>query len=322
MLESLCLLLPDHLKKNVQMNRSLFESILFYKDETFIKDIIAKSFCESFVYIGSHVNFFFDMEYFLSQINSSSAVALSYGINRGELMASLGINGQIETFDKKSLHYHDGYHPAGILYFTRDRKDLLFSEKIIQAQGIPLPIMKKKDDLRPALFLDRDGVIIHDHGYVHLPEQVDLYEEIIPLIQFANHQKWWVLVVSNQAGVAHGKYPTSHVEKLHHYLEDILASKNAFIDDWIYCPFHSDGKGEFKKKSLLRKPEPGMVLKACEKYPVDLQRSFMVGDKVSDEIKLPGPKGFLMQRNYNLTEAKWPVFSNYNDILQELQNRQ
>ena len=315
----MCLLLPISLKNHPLIEHSSFESVSFYTKDT-LKSLIADSPMKHFVHMDEHINFFIDMDYFLSQVSSSKAIALSFGVNKGDAMVSLDQNNQIKSFDKISLHTHDGYNPMGLSYFAKGQENFLFSKNLTKVQGIPLPTMKKKDVLRPALFLDRDGVIIHDYGYVHLPNQVSLYEEVIPLIQYANKQNWWVFVVSNQSGVGRGKFSISHVVKLHKYLQDILESHNAFIDDWYYCPFYSKGVGEYKKESLLRKPNPGMILKICEKYPVDLKRSFMVGDNISDEINLSGLKGFHIKRQYDLNKAKWPIFSCYKDILQALKD--
>ena len=153
-----------------------------------------------------------------------------------------------------------------------------------------------------------------DNGKVYSSLHLDIYEDVIPLIRRANEKKWRVLVLSNQAAVGRGWCSVEDIEKQQDFLQKELALRNAFIDDWYFCPFCEDGKGEGKKKSLLRKPEPGMLLSAAEKYAIDLNRSFMIGDKVSDEIKIPGLQGCHIKRNYDLSSARWPVFSDYSSM--------
>ncbi|MCY4524018.1 MAG: HAD-IIIA family hydrolase [Halobacteriovoraceae bacterium] len=319
MLKDSCILLPDNLKKELSCYRQWFSSFFSYRDDDSLKSFIRESACRHFVHLSSKVNFFFDMEYFLSQIKSPRAVSLSFKLNEGDEMASVDSDYQIDSFKKFSSFYVDGLFFSGISYFTKQDKDFIFQFPQTPLQGIPLPLRRKQENPRPALFLDRDGVIIHDLGYVHLAEQAVLYEEIIPLIRFINDRKWWVFVISNQSGVGRGKFPASHVDELHLYLRDLLASKNAFIDDWFYCSYHEqEGREEFKKKSLLRKPCAGMILRACEKYPVDLSKSFVIGDKLSDKINLPGLNGCHIKRNHDLTQALWPVFSQLPDILRHL----
>ena len=136
---------------------------------------------------------------------------------------------------------------------------------------------------RPAAFLDRDGIINHDTGYVWRQEEYKWMEGSARAIKRLNDLGYYVFVVTNQAGVARGLYRTSDVERLHAYINDTLRPQGAHIDAFYFCPHHPDfGDSEYRQHCNCRKPNPGMLLRAMEEWPVDLSRSFMIGDKQTD----------------------------------------
>jgi D-glycero-D-manno-heptose 1,7-bisphosphate phosphatase len=136
---------------------------------------------------------------------------------------------------------------------------------------------------RPALFLDRDGVLNVDRGYVHLIEDFEWTAGAIEAVKCANDRNRFVFLVTNQAGVARGYYSEEQVGLLHEHLQRELRRHGAHIDDVRYCPFHPDGTVvKYAKASRWRKPEPGMFLDLLESWPVDRGRSVAVGDKASD----------------------------------------
>ncbi len=137
--------------------------------------------------------------------------------------------------------------------------------------------------LRPAVFFDRDGVLNIDDGYVHKPEDLRWNEGAIAAVKAVNDAGWYAFVVTNQAGVAHGRYSEKHVDIFHRHMDRELAGQGAHIDEYVYCPFHPDAKlGAYRKESPNRKPQPGMILELLARWPVDAAKSFLVGDKQSD----------------------------------------
>lgn len=139
-----------------------------------------------------------------------------------------------------------------------------------------------------ALFLDRDGVINEDLGYVWRKEEVRLICRTIEMIRQANLDGVKAIVLTNQAGVARGYYSEEDVRALHEWLGEELAKRDARVDGWIYCPHHPEGTvAEYRRSCLCRKPLPGMVLQAAEAWGIAVERSRMVGDKESDRIRLP-----------------------------------
>lgn len=183
-----------------------------------------------------------------------------------------------------------------------------FGDKFIDI-GVPEDYYKADRELpewfgtgkKPALFLDRDGVIIEDTGYVSASDRLNFLEPAEGLVRRANDNGWLVVVVSNQAGVGKGKITEEDVLKVNHSIREHYAGSGLRIDQFYYCPFHRDAVIErYKKISLMRKPEPGMLLQAAENLDIDLQNSLMIGDKDSDVIRLPYLDCRLIEGKYKL----------------------
>jgi len=136
---------------------------------------------------------------------------------------------------------------------------------------------------RPAAFLDRDGVLNEDTGYVHHPDQVHWVEGAREAVRWLNDAGYLVFIVTNQAGIARGLYSEQHVADLHGWMRAELRLHGAHIDGIEYCPYHPEGTVErYRLASDLRKPGPGMLRKLLAEWPVDASRSFMVGDRPTD----------------------------------------
>ena len=150
--------------------------------------------------------------------------------------------------------------------------------------------------LKPAAFFDRDGVINRDHGYVGSPERFDLIEGAARALRLCRDAGYLVFVITNQAGVAHGHYEEGDVQKLHDHMRALLAADGAEIDDIRYCPHHPDAKRPaYRRVCSCRKPGPGMILDLAKSWPIDLARSFLIGDRESDleAAKRAQMRGFL-----------------------------
>lgn len=136
---------------------------------------------------------------------------------------------------------------------------------------------------RPAVFLDRDGVLNHDDNYVHRPEQVRWIDGAIEAVRWLNDAGYYVFVVTNQAGVARGLYGEEDVRRLHGWMQSELRRAGAHIDGFEYCPYHPEGTVDaYRRVSEFRKPGPGMILKLKKDWGIDGDGSLLIGDRDTD----------------------------------------
>ena len=136
---------------------------------------------------------------------------------------------------------------------------------------------------RRALFLDRDGVINVDHGYVVHPDDIEFIDGIFELVALAKSLNYLVVVITNQSGIGRGYYTEGEFHQLMAWLSDSFAKCGGALDKYYFCPDHPEhGVGEFRRDSPLRKPNPGMILAAVTDLNIDLPHSVLVGDNMSD----------------------------------------
>lgn len=136
---------------------------------------------------------------------------------------------------------------------------------------------------KPALFLDRDGVINVDHGYVGTRERFEWIFGAREAIALATAQGWLVFVATNQSGVARGYYTEDDVRALHRWMTSDLASAGGIINDIRYCPYHPDATiPAYRRVSDWRKPAPGMILDLLRTWNLDPARALLIGDQDTD----------------------------------------
>lgn len=163
--------------------------------------------------------------------------------------------------------------------------------------------------MTPAVFLDRDGTLIEDAGYLDRLERLVIFPWSIDAVRLLNRAGYTVVVVTNQAGVARGIVNEAFIGEAHRYLSDRCAAGRATIDAYYYCPHLEDAPVEqYRRRCDCRKPRPGMLRQAAQDHALDLSRSWVIGDRWLD-VELAanaGAGGILVRTGYGRTEEGRP----------------
>lgn len=167
-------------------------------------------------------------------------------------------------------------------------------------------------DLKPALFLDRDGVINVDRGYVDQVENFQWIDGARECIARFKARDWYVFVVTNQSGIAFDHYTEADMNAVHAHMRAGLSDAGTQVDAIYACPYHPDGtNARYRKDSYDRKPKPGMVLQAMSEFPLKREASFLIGDKQTDidAAHAAGIGGFLFKGGRLDDYAEWALAS-------------
>ena len=134
-----------------------------------------------------------------------------------------------------------------------------------------------------ALFLDRDGVINVDHGYVSKPQDFEFIDDVFDVCRWFQDQGFKIVVVTNQSGIGRGYYDEQTFKDLTAWMVDQFSEHGVVISDVQFCPHHpTKALQDYKQECACRKPAPGMLLTAAQNLNIDMAQSIMVGDKGSD----------------------------------------
>jgi len=159
-----------------------------------------------------------------------------------------------------------------------------------------------------AVFLDRDGTINEEVGYVNHLERFVLLPRVAEAIRLLNQHGLKAVVITNQSGVARGYFPESLVHLVHQRMQELLGREGAYLDGIYYCPHHPDvGSPPYRQKCGCRKPETGLVDKASTALDLDCSRSYLVGDRGNDFefAHRIGAKGILVLTGYGRGEWEY-----------------
>ena len=176
--------------------------------------------------------------------------------------------------------------------------------------------------LRPAVFLDRDGVINREGGYVHNVDEFHFIDGVFDACLEMSKAGYRLIVITNQAGIARGYYTEDDFHHLTEWMLNEFRKHGIEIDGVYYCPHHPvHGVGDYRRDCDCRKPAPGMILRAAKEHSLDLRRSILVGDKVTD-IEAGRAAGVgccvLVLTGYSLgaadTDRADNVFANLRDV--------
>ena len=258
----------------------------------------------------------------------SCTLALRYSNNIARYgFVEISDNFEITSFTEKSNlpdDRIDGYINGGIYYLTKDvltKYAAEFNNQFISLEteifpklleenklyGLPLggcfidigipedyyiaqeliPNWLKKES-KPALFIDKDGTLIVNTEYPH-GKEFEIIDSTIEIVNEYANKNFYIIMVTNQAGIAKNKFNFTQMQEGFEGIKEFYKTQGIEFDDIEFCPYHKDGIIEdYRYDSILRKPNPGMILKACEKLKIDLKHSIMIGDNPKiDNIKLP-----------------------------------
>ena len=200
------------------------------------------------------------------------------------------------------------------------------NQNLIDGLGLWSELISINNDYKdkPAIFIDRDGTLIEDTGYLYDPIKVKLIKFASFFIKKCNSENIPIIVVSNQSGIGRGYYTWKDFYEVEKSIRKKLRNENAYLDMVCACAFHERGLTEYKNdKKLWRKPNPGMLLKAEEVLKIDLSKSWIIGDKLSDidagynaglcggiylsskKNNINNYKNFIFEQKPNLNEINW-----------------
>jgi len=258
----------------------------------------------------------FDVNYYelyqlFNEAGASGAVALRE-VEDTSRYGAIELNGKhIVRFDEKSKSGR-GLVNGGVYIFSQQivqyinripystETDLM--PRLVQARrlvaqpyhgffidiGLPDSLVYAREQIpgwwrKPVAFLDRDGVINKDSGYVGTVDRFEWVKGAPEAIRLLNESGYRVVIVTNQAGIARGYYTETKFLTFMAWMQEELKGMRAHIDASYYCPHHPEkGQGVYKQQCECRKPKPGLLLQAIDEFQPDLKRSFLIGDKESD----------------------------------------
>lgn len=178
----------------------------------------------------------------------------------------------------------------------------------------------------PAVFLDRDGVINIDNGYISKVDDFTFIEGVIDACKELKAQGYLLVVITNQSGIARGYFTEDDFDILTRWMDWSLADRDVELDGIYYCPHHAtEGNGEFKVECDCRKPKPGMIFNAVQDLNIDLSSSILIGDKISDiqaGIAAGIPRNYLVETGKDITDEgrkiATDVFANLSDLVKSI----
>ena len=272
-----------------QLKLKLSNDLIVMNSDSFIdcnlEEFFLKKSKYNSIFLTSNENYFSNNTLANLKINKKSFIDFN-----GNLM-NAGIyylkKNTIKKIPKKNISLENT-----ILYNLIRKKKL--KGKVIKSEFIDIGTYKNlkfaknnfhKQFEKPAAFLDRDGVINHDYGYVNNIKNFDLKPYVIKGIKYLNKKNYNVFIVTNQSGIARGIFTEKEYLLFYKSIKKLLFTKNCYINDMQYCPFLKDAPvKKYNKISKLRKPDNLMILNIFNKWRVDKKNSFMIGDQNSDKM--------------------------------------
>jgi len=166
--------------------------------------------------------------------------------------------------------------------------------------------MTPENKRQAAVFLDRDGTINEEVGFLDSLEKLHLVRGAAEAIRLVNESGMKAVVVTNQSGVARGFFTEAFVDEVHAHLREMLRKEGAFLDGIYFCPHHpTEGRGRYLRSCDCRKPSPGLLIRAADELSLDPERSYMIGDTLTDmgAASRSGARGILVRTGCGVEAA-------------------
>ena len=283
---------------------------------------------KDFILINGDSIFDINLKNLLNKLpkRSFGSIALLKNKNqKSKKLNNLQVKKNLISFNTKGKYMNGGiyYFKSKIFKYIKNSKQSLENDilpKLIEKKLIAAKVFKnffldigskkfilsaapklKKNFLKKAIFLDRDGVINHDLGYVYKFKDFKFKNGVIKGLKYIAKKKYLIFIVTNQAGIAKGFFSEKDFFNLHLKLKKILSEKNIYIHDVLYSPFHPKGViKKFKKNTNLRKPGNQMIEIIKKNWDINLKKSLMIGDRVTDKLaaRKSKIKFFYSQKNF------------------------
>lgn len=274
---------------------------VYYSVDTLDKDLIKQNFCLSeFSLTFKKVDLSFktsDLSLFVSE-----SLNEDYYINLGSFVSSN------ENRDKEIFFYNPIIEDHNSFFSHQELSKYKESYKFSgisfsygfepSCENYEFQILSLYSG-KPALFLDRDGILNEDKGYVGKVEDLEVLDGFCPVVEMCNKKGIPVIVITNQSGVGRGFYTEQDVDRVNCKIKELYEEKNALIDHFYSAFSHPDGIAPYDYYSLLRKPMKGLIVKAIGSHKIDSFKSLMVGDKPSDNMRPLVGEFFLKTSRYH-----------------------
>ncbi len=166
---------------------------------------------------------------------------------------------------------------------------------------------------RPAAFLDRDGVVNYDYGYVHKFKDFKFKPGVLEGLKYLIKKNYYIFIVTNQAGIAKKKFTEKDFFNLHIKIKEKLSKQNIYFDDVQYSPFHPNAKiKKYKKNSPTRKPGNKLIENIKLNWDIDLKKSFMIGDKETDKLSAYKSKLYFQYAQFDFLKQAKSIIKKFN----------
>lgn len=276
-------------------------------------NLIKKKITNKFLIFNGDTIFDIDLNKFIKNKISSNEIFIALFKSKKEninnLLSKLKINNKYLQISNKLKYSNGGIYifnkkiiekiPSKFLSLEKDiilkkinenkAKGKLYNNFFIDI-GTPRDFKKSKKIIpnyffKPALFLDRDGTINIDKGYTYKFKDFKFYTNTLSFLKKITEKNYYIFLVTNQAGIAKGKFTENDFYKLHRKLKAFFIKRNIFFNEIAFCPYHPNAKIlKYKKKSDFRKPGNLMIETIKKRWNIDINKSLMIGDKKSDEL--------------------------------------